>query len=115
VERNELLVFTLTVMMVAMRCHASFGMTPDPTPSTPSVDKNVRATFNTYTITVSKTKMVWSFNGMTIHSVDGKWTEPMTTRLIMRTNFRNGDPGVMPDHVFEINEYSFTPTLEVRL
>ena len=83
--------------------------------TTVKVDKNVRATFNTYAITVSKTKMVWSFNGMTIHSVDGKWTEPMTTRLIMRTNFRNGDPGVMPDHVFEINEYSFTPTLEVRL
>ena len=77
--------------------------------TTVKVDKNVRATFNTYAITVSKTKMVWSFNGRTIHSANGKWTEPMTTRLIMRTNFRNGDPGVMPDHVFEINEYSFTP------
>ena len=77
--------------------------------TTVKVGKNVRATFNTFAIKVSERKMEWSFNGKVVHSAEGKWTEPMTTRLIMRTNFRSGDPGVMPDHVFEINEYSFTP------
>ena len=33
----------------------------------------------------------------------------MGTRLIMRTNFRDGDPGFMPDHAWEIEHFKFTP------
>jgi hypothetical protein len=40
---------------------------------------------------------------------DAKLTEAMGTRLIMRTNFRKGDPGFMPDTAWEISHFKFTP------
>lgn len=44
-----------------------------------------------------------------LQTVNAVLTEPMTTRIILRTNFRDGDPGFMDDHVFEISHFSFTP------
>ena len=45
-----------------------------------------------------------------VNSVLAKLTKPMTTRLIFRTNFKDGgDPGFMPDHVLEMSHYSVTP------
>ena len=43
-----------------------------------------------------------------VHSVNAVLTVPMTTRIIFRTNFRQGDPGFMEDHVFEISYFRFT-------
>ena len=42
-----------------------------------------------------------------VHSVNAVLTVPMTTRIIFRTNFRQGDPGFMEDHVFEISHFKF--------
>ena len=44
-----------------------------------------------------------------LHAVKATLTEPMTTRLILRTNFRNGDPGSMPQAVFEMSHFKFSP------
>mmetsp|Transcript_8544 Transcript_8544/g.21996 ORF Transcript_8544/g.21996 Transcript_8544/m.21996 type:complete len:282 (+) Transcript_8544:15-860(+) len=75
---------------------------------------NYRKTFATFKVIRTKDRIDWAVGKgdelpKTIHSVDAKLTEPMTTRLIFRTNFRDGDPGFMPDHVFEIAHFKFFP------
>jgi hypothetical protein len=46
-----------------------------------------------------------------VHHASATLSEPMTTRLILRTNFRNGDPGFMSDTAFEVSHFKFTPAL----
>ena len=90
---------------------------------------NYRTSFNTFSIKLNRGTMIWLVNGRPIHRAQanpnpnpnpnpnwrpihraqGSWTQPMSTRIIMRTNFRDGDPGFMADHVFEIQSYKFTP------
>jgi len=75
---------------------------------------NYRASFNTFVIRCTEGKLAWlvaegSGPLKEVHSAAATLTEPMTTRLIYRTNFRDGDPGLMPDHSFEISHFSFTP------
>lgn len=70
---------------------------------------NYRESFNTYTAQVRKGTLAWLVNGKTIHSVNATLSKPMSTRLILRTNFRQGDPGYMPTASFEVTHYKFTP------
>ena len=79
---------------------------------------NYRETFNTFIIRLTKTSLAWLVveggaggGGVPreVHSVKATLTQPMSTRIIMRTNYRDGDPGYMPDHVFEIESFKFTP------
>ena len=68
-----------------------------------------RTSFNTFAINLEKGRLTWLVNGRRIHSARGSWTEKMSTRIIMRTNFRDGDPGYMSTHAFEIEYYRFVP------
>ena len=82
--------------------------------TTVSLGFNYRANFNTFVIRCTKGKLAWLIaegDGelKEVHSAAATLTVPMTTRLIFRTNFRNGDPGLMPDHSFEISHFGFTP------
>lgn len=45
----------------------------------------------------------------TVHHAAAELSVPMTTRLILRTNFRDGDPGYMPDTALEVSHFKFTP------
>ena len=73
-----------------------------------------RATFNTFVIRLRKGSLTWLVGYgdgplEKVHHAEAKLTEPMTTRLILRTNWRNGDPGSMADHVWEVGHFSFVP------
>ena len=70
---------------------------------------NYRASFNTYVIQLRKDSITWVVNSKTVHHAKAKLTVPMTTRLIMRTNFRDGDPGFMADTALEVSHFKFTP------
>jgi hypothetical protein len=73
---------------------------------------NYRESFNTFAIQLRKGSITWLVNGKTIHHATATLTEPMTTRLIFRTNFKHnsppGDPGYMPTANFEISHFKFT-------
>jgi hypothetical protein len=79
---------------------------------------NYRESFNTYQIELAKEGISWRVGHgqpphiemKTIHHAAAKLSKAMGTRLIMRTNFRSGDPGYMPDHVWEIEHFKFTPS-----
>lgn len=79
---------------------------------------NYRESFNTYVIELAKDSITWKVGHgklphielKTIHTAKAKLSKAMGTRLIMRTNFRQGDPGFMPDTVWEIEHFKFTPT-----
>ena len=76
-----------------------------------------RESFNTYVISLRKDSITWKVGhgqGLhielkEIHHVKAKLSKPMGTRLIMRTNFRGGDPGFMADTGWEIEHFKFTP------
>jgi len=80
---------------------------------------NYRASFNTYVIQLRKDSITWlvghgkqpGIELKTVHQVKTTLSQAllMTTRLIMRTNFKNGDPGYMPDTVWELSHFKFTP------
>ena len=74
---------------------------------------NYRKTFNTFTIKLRKGSITWMVNGKSVHEASAVLTEPMTTRLILRTNFKHmdppGDPGFLPAASFEISHFKFTP------
>lgn len=81
---------------------------------------NCRSGFNTFVIRLRKGEISWLVGPGTasetelrkIHTAEATLTEPMTTRIILRTNFRNGDPGYMPEHHFEIKHFEFQPFQE---
>jgi beta-glucanase (GH16 family) len=72
---------------------------------------NYRASFNTYVIQLRKDSITWLVGNETVHHVNTTLSQAMTmtTRLIMRTNFKHGDPGFMPDTVWELEHFKFTP------
>ena len=78
---------------------------------------NYRESFNTYVIRLRKDSLTWLVGHgkqphiqlKTVHHATAKLTEPMDTRLILRTNFRDGDPGYMPATAWEISHFKFTP------
>ena len=78
---------------------------------------NYRESFNTYVIRLRKDSLTWLVGHgkephielKRLHHASATLSEPMTTRLILRTNFRDGDPGFMPDTAFEVSHFKFTP------
>jgi hypothetical protein len=78
---------------------------------------NYRESFNTYVIRLRKDSLTWLVGHgkgphielKTVHHATATLSVPMTTRLILRTNFRDGDPGYMPDTAFEVSHFKFTP------
>ena len=80
-----------------------------------------RNSFNTFVVRAAEGSLSWLVgHGVdgplkAVHSANATLTEPMTTRLIFRTNFRDGDPGYLPDHAFEIAHFSFTPAPPLAL
>eukprot|EP00040_Diaphanoeca_grandis_P033444 m.204886 g.204886 ORF g.204886 m.204886 type:complete len:266 (-) comp32903_c5_seq8:155-952(-) len=71
---------------------------------------NYRENFHTWVIKLRKDSLEWLVDGKTLHHTSAKLTQPMTTRLILRTNYRAGDPGYMPTANFEIAHFKFTPS-----
>ena len=77
---------------------------------------NYRTTFSTFKISLRKGQLTWAVGQgdatpQVIATANATLTQPMTTRIILRTNFRKGDPGYMPDHVFEVAHFKFTPAI----
>jgi len=76
------------------------------------VNFNYRESFHTWVIKLRKGSIEWLVDGKTIHNAAATLTQKMTTRLILRTNFRAGDPGSMPTAIFEIAYFKFTSSAE---
>lgn len=75
---------------------------------------NYRMSFSVFKISLRKGHIQWLVGQdkeapKLIYEANATLTEPMTTRIILRTNFRDGDPGYLPDHVFEISHFRFVP------
>jgi hypothetical protein len=81
---------------------------------------NYRESFNTFVIQLRKGSVTWLVaHGQpvelkTVHHATATLTQPMGTRLILRTNFRQGDPGFMPETVWEISHFKFTPLSRLK-
>eukprot|EP00041_Stephanoeca_diplocostata_P008147 m.118021 g.118021 ORF g.118021 m.118021 type:complete len:258 (-) comp17196_c0_seq2:595-1368(-) len=70
---------------------------------------NYREDFHTYVIRVRENSLEWLVDGRRVHNESARLTHPMHTSLILRTSFREGDPGVMPTAYFEIEYFRYTP------
>ena len=83
-----------------------------------SLGFNYRESFATFAIELAKDSITWKVGHgtpphielRTIHHAEATLSQAMGTRLIFRTNFRQGDPGFMPDTVWEIEHFKFTPS-----
>ena len=75
---------------------------------------NARMSLNTWIIRLRKGSLTWlvSHEGApprVLHHANATLTSPMSTRLILRTNFRNGNPGFLPTHFWDVANFSFYP------